>query len=93
VDRDRLQIISTFLVTMALLLFAYLLVLRAIDLALESERVSPETLTVGIMGFANLILVAVVARWLQQGSQQQAEKQAEKIQEAIATVKAETPPP
>lgn len=84
-DEKRLQIISTLAVTVALLTFAFLLVRQAIDLAQESERVSPETLVAGILALANTIVVAAVARWLQQGAAQQAEKQAEKVQEAIAT--------
>lgn len=84
-NNDRIQTISTLLVTVALLLFCYLLILKALDLAAASDRVSPETLVVGIMGFANLILVAVVARWLQQGAQQSAEKTAAKLQEAVAS--------
>lgn len=84
-DKERLQIVSTLVITLALLLFAFLLVLEVISLAQESERVSPETIVVGIMGFAQIILVAVVARWLQQGAVQSAEKQAEKLAEGLVT--------
>lgn len=84
-DKDKLQTVSTFLVTVALLLFAYLLVQEAIDLARTSERISPETLVTGIFALANIIVVAAVARWLQQGAQHSAERAAEKFQEAVSS--------
>ena len=85
-DRDRLQIISQLVVTVALLVFAFALVTRAIDLAERSDRVSPETLVAGILAMANAIVIAALAQWLQRGAAQQAEKQAEKVQEAVASV-------
>lgn len=85
-DKDRLQILTTFLITLALLGFAYRLVLKAFEVAAVSERVSPETLVAGVMTLATGITMAAVARWLQQGAQATAEKQAEKIQEAVASV-------
>lgn len=78
-DKDKLQTISTFLVTIALLVFAYLLVQEAIDLAVTSERVSPETLTAGIIALANAIVIGAIARWLQQGVQQAADRTAEAV--------------
>lgn len=87
-DKERLQILSTLFVTAGLLLFAYLLVNKAFDIAIESERVSPETLVAGIMALANAIVIAAVARWLQQGAEHTAEKQAEKLQQAVANVTA-----
>lgn len=85
-DKERLQIISTVLITLALLTFAYRLVLKAFEIAATSDRVSPETLVAGVMTLATGITMAAVARWLQQGAQASAEKQAEKIQQAVESV-------
>jgi uncharacterized membrane protein YidH (DUF202 family) len=87
-DKDKLQTISTFLVTIALLALAYRLVQQAIDLARESDRVSPETLTAGIFALANAIVIGAIARWLQQGVQQSAERTAERTAEAVVTAAA-----
>lgn len=73
-DRDKLQTLTTLVVTLALIMFAFLLVQEAIDLALTTDRVSPETVVAGIIGLANTIVIAAVARWLQQGAAQSAER-------------------
>lgn len=82
-DKERLQTISTLLVTLALLIFAYLLLEKAFEIA-EAGNVDPAILVQGVMTLATAIIMAAVARWLQQGAQQAAEKQADKIQEAVA---------
>ena len=83
-NKDQLQTISTRLVTLALLLFAYQLLQKAFEIA-DKGGVEPELLVQGVMTLATAIIMAAVARWLQQGAQQAAEQQAVKLQEAVAT--------
>lgn len=71
-DKDRLQILSTLLVTILLIAFAAYMV-RFVP--------GPNADTLG-----TVIITAVVARWLQQGAQEAGERQAEKVQEAVKTV-------
>jgi UPF0716 family protein affecting phage T7 exclusion len=72
-DKDRLNIISTLLVTVLLIAFAAILQLFV-------PGTTADNLTL-------VVVTAVIAKWLQQGAQQSAEKQAEKVAEAVATVK------
>lgn len=83
-DKDKLQTLSTLLVTLALLFFAYQLLQTAFRMA-EAGNVDPAILVQGVMTLATAIIMAAVARWLQQGAQQAAEQQAVKIQEAMTT--------
>jgi predicted MFS family arabinose efflux permease len=76
-DKDRLNILSTLLVTVLLIAFAAWMV-----------RYVPGT-SADTLG--TVIITAVVAKWLQQGAQQSAERQAEKVQEAVASVKNGSP--
>lgn len=84
-DKDKMQTATTFAVTIALLLFAFLLVDRAIELAMVTERVSPETLAAGLIALANTIVVAAVARWLQAGAAQSAERAADRVVAAVSS--------
>lgn len=73
-DKDRLNIISTLLVTILLVAFA----------AYLQHYVPGATADT----LSTVVVTAVIAKWLQQGAAQTAEKQAEKLQEAVANVTA-----
>lgn len=71
-DKERLQIISTLLVSLALIGFAAYLVTSVPGVTADNIAVT--------------VVTIVGARWLQQGAQDSATRQAEKIQEAVSSV-------
>lgn len=72
-DRERLQILSSLLVTVLLLAFAAGLVIFV-------PGSNADTL-------GSVIITAVVAKWLQAETRQDAERSAEKLQDAVAGAK------
>jgi type III secretory pathway lipoprotein EscJ len=72
-DKERLNILSTLVISLALIGLAAYLVTSVPGVTADNVAV--------------IVVTAVVAKWLQQGATQSAERQAEKIQEAVASVK------
>lgn len=75
-NKETLQIISTLLVSLALIAFAAYLVTSVPGVTADNIAIT--------------VVTIVGARWLQQGAQDSAAKQAEKIQEAIASANPST---
>lgn len=71
-NRETLQIISTLLVSLALIAFAAYLVTSVPGVTADNIAIT--------------VVTIVGARWLQQGATDAATKQTEKVQEAVSTV-------
>lgn len=70
-DKERLQILSTLLISLALIAFAAYLVKYVPGVTADNIAIT--------------VVTIVGARWLQQGAQDSATRQAEKIQEAVSS--------
>lgn len=71
-NKETLQIISTLLVSLALIGFAAYLVTSVPGVTADNIAIT--------------VVTIVGARWLQQGASEAGERQAEKVQEAVKTV-------
>lgn len=68
-DKDRLNVVSTLLISLALIAFAAYLVKYVPGVTADNIAIT--------------VVTIVGARWLQQGAQDSAERTAEKLQQAV----------